>query len=222
MARPRNSDIRMWWHTPWDELTTNRKAQAVKLYRREHGDYDAVATGVLLDTSPELTLIEAIRLIAEQDATDHDKPAETVQQETQQQATAEATPIALADIPEETTCEPVSETAAVQTIRPVDLPVGTVAASLPASIRVQEESPSVRHARIALEHPGEYVLHRVMLAKDGADHKRARTYASSIRSGQSKAFGPRGRFDAKAIEVAEGVWQIWIWALGVTDTELSS
>lgn len=208
MPRPRNSDIRMWWHTPWADLTTHKKAQAVKLYQREHGDYDAVAVGVLLETTPELTLIEAIRLIAEQpDAAS--ATAETAQEDTPTPAIEE----------QESAAQSVDETEPALADEPTglavtDLPVGTIADELPESCHAGEEAPEVRHARLALEHPGKYILHRIVGTPDKpATSKRAHSYASAVRRGNPKAFGPKGRFAAKAIEVAEGVYQIWVWAV---------
>lgn len=197
MARPKNSDIRMWWHTPWWMLTDAQKAQTAKLYRSEHGDYDAAKVGAMLGSSSNLTLVQAIGIAA-----DAQKHTDTLADYMALPDTAPAQP---------------TETGSV-----ADLPEGSIVDALPASIRVRKEPPTRTHASLALANPGRWVLHRVMRAKDGASWKRARGCASAIRSGHTKAFAPRGRFDASVVEVAEGVWQVWVHALDAAAVEAAS
>lgn len=197
MARPKNSDIRMWWYTPWGELTIPQQRQATALYLREHGDqFAAIAhdVGVLLADNPHRTLVEAVKLVT------------TITETTT--ADSEPTPAPSAD------AMPDTAALADATMRDVaDWEPGMVVGELPPDVRDSAESEPERNARIAREHPGQWVLHRVMHGTGRTTTRAAQSLASSVRNGRPKAaFAPAHAFDACARNVAEGLWHVYIQA----------
>ncbi|PAU67197.1 hypothetical protein [Bifidobacterium criceti] len=197
MARPKNSDIRMWWHTAWGELNVNQQHQATALYLREHGEqFEPIAhdVGVLLADNPHRTLVEAVKLVTTMsDTTGADSEPALA-------PAADAMPdvAALADT----------------TMRDVAVwEPGMVVGELPPDVRDGVESEAEHNARVAREHPGRWVLHRVLHGTGRATTRAAQSLASSVRNGRPKAaFAPAHAFDACARNVAEGLWHVYIKA----------
>lgn len=197
MARPKNSDIRMWWHTAWGELNVSQQHQATALYLREHSEqFAAIAhdVGILLADNPHRTLVEAVKLVTTMTVTTT--------------ASAEPSPAPAAD------AMPDVAALADTTMRDVaDWEPGMVVGELPPDVRDGVESEAEHNARVAREHPGRWVLHRVLHGTGRTTTRAAQSLASSVRNGRPKAaFAPAHAYEARAVNVAEGLWHVYIKA----------
>lgn len=196
MARPKNSDIRMWWHTAWGELNVSQQHQATALYLREHSEqFAAIAhdVGILLADNPHRTLVEAVKLVT-----------------TMTDATMTgAEPDGVGHQPD-TDVQPVSAGAGTDV---ADWEPGMVVGELPPDVRDGVESEAEHNARVAREHPGRWVLHRVLHGTGRTTTRAAQSLASSVRNGRPKAaFAPAHAYEARAVNVAEGLWHVYIKA----------
>lgn len=64
MARPKNSDIREWWHTPIRDLTASQRKQALALYIREERLADPQPLMRLLSDNPNLSIAKGGEMLA--------------------------------------------------------------------------------------------------------------------------------------------------------------
>lgn len=64
MARPKNSDIREWWHTPIRDLTASQRKQALALYIREERLTDPQPLMRLLSDNPNLSIAKGGEMLA--------------------------------------------------------------------------------------------------------------------------------------------------------------
>lgn len=64
MARPKNSDIREWWHTPIRDLTASQRKQALALYIREERVADPQPLMRLLSDNPNLSIAKGGEMLA--------------------------------------------------------------------------------------------------------------------------------------------------------------
>lgn len=64
MARPKNSDIREWWHTPIRDLTALQCKQALALYIREERVADPQPLMRLLSDNPNLSIAKGGEMLA--------------------------------------------------------------------------------------------------------------------------------------------------------------
>ncbi len=64
MARPKNSDIREWWHTPIRDLTASQRKQAPALYIREERVADPQPLMRLLSDNPNLSIAKGGEMLA--------------------------------------------------------------------------------------------------------------------------------------------------------------
>lgn len=64
MARPKNSDIREWWHTPIRDLTASQRKQALALYIREERVADPQPLMRLLSDKPNLSIAKGGEMLA--------------------------------------------------------------------------------------------------------------------------------------------------------------
>lgn len=64
MARPKNSDIREWWHTPIRDLTASQRKQALALYIREERVADPQPLMRLLSDNPNLSIAKGGEVLA--------------------------------------------------------------------------------------------------------------------------------------------------------------
>lgn len=64
MARPKNSDIREWWHTPVRDLTASQRKQALALYIREERVADPQPLMRLLSDNPNLSIAKGGEMLA--------------------------------------------------------------------------------------------------------------------------------------------------------------
>ena len=64
MARPKNSDIREWWHTPIRDLTASQRKQALALYIREERVADTQPLMRLLSDNPNLSIAKGGEMLA--------------------------------------------------------------------------------------------------------------------------------------------------------------
>lgn len=64
MARPKNSDIREWWHTPIRDLTASQRKQALALYIREERVADPQPLMRLLSDDPNLSIAKGGEMLA--------------------------------------------------------------------------------------------------------------------------------------------------------------
>lgn len=64
MARPKNSDIREWWHTPIRDLTASQLKQALALYIREERLADPQPLMRLLSDNPNLSIAKGGEVLA--------------------------------------------------------------------------------------------------------------------------------------------------------------
>jgi hypothetical protein len=64
MARPKNSDIREWWHTPIRDLTASQRKQALALYIREESLADPQPLMRLLSDNPNLSIAKGGEMLA--------------------------------------------------------------------------------------------------------------------------------------------------------------
>lgn len=64
MARPKNSDIREWWHTPIRDLTASQRKQALALYIREERVADPQPLMRLLSGNPNLSIAKGGEMLA--------------------------------------------------------------------------------------------------------------------------------------------------------------
>ena len=68
MARPKNSDIREWWHTPVRDLTASQRKQALALYIREERVADPQPLMRLLSDNPNLSIAKGGEMLATMEA----------------------------------------------------------------------------------------------------------------------------------------------------------
>lgn len=64
MARPKNSDIREWWHTPIRDLMASQRKQALALYIREERVADPQPLMRLLSDNPNLSIAKGGEVLA--------------------------------------------------------------------------------------------------------------------------------------------------------------
>lgn len=64
MARPKNSDIREWWHTSIRDLTASQRKQALALYIREERVADPQPLMRLLSDNPNLSIAKGGEMLA--------------------------------------------------------------------------------------------------------------------------------------------------------------
>lgn len=190
MARPKNSDIREWWHTPIRDLTASQRKQALALYIREERVADPQPLMRLLSDNPNLSIAKGGEMLATMARPD------TVDMVDTDMSTTTGTDAAGAGA----TREPAA---------PVRWEPGMLVKELPEDLyraRVTV-SDAQKTADAARTHPGQWVVYSVHTGQHA--RKIALDKCRRVASGRVQAFTPAGVFTARAIEVEPGTYVVF-------------
>lgn len=190
MARPKNSDIREWWHTPIRDLTASQRKQALALYIREERVADPQPLMRLLSDNPNLSIAKGGEMLATMARPD------TVDMVDTDMSTTTGTDAAGAGA----TGEPAA---------PVRWEPGMLVKELPEDLyraRVTV-SDAQKTADAARTHPGQWVVYSVHTGQHA--RKIALDKCRRVASGRVQAFTPAGVFTARAIEVEPGTYVVF-------------
>lgn len=190
MARPKNSDIREWWHTPIRDLTASQRKQALALYIREERVADPQQLMRLLSDNPNLSIAKGGEMLATMARPD------TVDMVDTDMSTTTGTDAAGAGA----TGEPAA---------PVRWEPGMLVKELPEDLyraRVTV-SDAQKTADAARTHPGQWVVYSVHTGQHA--RKIALDKCRRVASGRVQAFTPAGVFTARAIEVEPGTYVVF-------------
>ena len=190
MARPKNSDIREWWHTPIRDLTASQRKQALALYIREERVADPQPLMRLLSDNPNLSIAKGGEMLATMARPD------TVDMVDTDMSTTTGTDAAGAGA----TGEPAA---------PVRWEPGMLVKELPEDLHRARVavSDAQKTADAARTHPGQWVVYSVHTGQHA--RKIALDKCRRVASGRVQAFTPAGVFTARAIEVEPGTYVVF-------------
>lgn len=190
MARPKNSDIREWWHTPIRDLTASQRKQALALYIREERVADPQPLMRLLSDNPNLSIAKGGEMLATMARPD------TVDMVDTDMSTTTGTDAAGAGA----TREPAA---------PVRWEPGMLVKELPEDLHRARVtvSDAQKTADAARTHPGQWVVYSVHTGQHA--RKIALDKCRRVASGRVQAFTPAGVFTARAIEVEPGTYVVF-------------
>lgn len=190
MARPKNSDIREWWHTPIRDLTASQRKQALALYIREERVADPQPLMRLLGDNPNLSIAKGGEMLATMARPD------TVDMVDTDMSTTTGTDAAGAGA----TREPAA---------PVRWEPGMLVKELPEDLHRARVavSDAQKTADAARTHPGQWVVYSVHTGQHA--RKIALDKCRRVASGRVQAFTPAGVFTARAIEVEPGTYVVF-------------
>ena len=195
MARPKNSDIREWWHTPIRDLTASQRKQALALYIREERVADPQPLMRLLSDNPNLSIAKGGEMLATMARPD------TVDMVDTDMSTTTGTDAAGAGA----TREPAA---------PVRWEPGMLVKELPADLHRARVvvSDAQKAATAACEHPDQWAMY----SEHTGQHARriALDKCRRVTRGKVQAFRPAGSFEACAIEVEEGHYVVFCRYVG--------
>ena len=190
MARPKNSDIREWWHTPIRDLKASQRKQALALYIREERVADPQPLMRLLSDNPNLSIAKGGEMLATMARPD------TVDMVDTGMSTTTGTDAAGAGA----TREPAA---------PVRWEPGMLVKELPEDLHRARVavSDAQKTADAARTHPGQWVVYSVHTGQHA--RKIALDKCRRVASGRVQAFTPAGVFTARAIEVEPGTYVVF-------------
>lgn len=190
MARPKNSDIREWWHTPIRDLTASQRKQALALYIREDRVADPQPLMRLLSDNPNLSIAKGGEMLATMARPD---TVDMVDTDT-------STTIGTASAGDDATGEPAA---------PVRWEPGMLVKELPEDLHRARVavSDAQKTADAARTHPGQWVVYSVHTGQHA--RKIALDKCRRVASGRVQAFTPAGVFTARAIEVEPGTYVVF-------------
>lgn len=190
MARPKNSDIREWWHTPIRDLTASQRKQALALYIREMRVADPQPLMRLLSDNPNLSIAKGGGMLATMARPDMVDTVDTDMSASAGTDTADG--------------DATGEHAA-----PVRWEPGMLVDELPEDLHRARVvvSDAQKTADAARAHPGRWVVYSVHTGRHA--RKVALDKCRRVAGGRVQAFTPAGVFTARAIEVEPGTYVVF-------------
>lgn len=191
MARPKNSDIREWWHTPIRDLTASQRKQALALYIREERVADPQPLMRLLSDNPNLSIAKGGEMLSTMARPDTVDMVDTDM----------STTIGTASADDDATGEPAA---------PVCWEPGMLVEKLPEDLHHARVavSDAQKTASAARAHPGQWVVYSVHTGQHA--RKVALDKCRRVAGGRVQAFTPAGVFTARAIEVEPGTYVVFV------------
>lgn len=190
MARPKNSDIREWWHTPIRDLTASQRKQALALYIREERLADPQPLMRLLSDNPNLSIAKGGEMLATMARPDTVDMVDTDMSTTIGTASA-------------------GDDATGELAAPVRWEPGMLVDELPEDLHRARVvvSDAQKTASAAREHPGQWVVYSVHTGQHA--RRVALDKCRRVAGGRVQAFTPAGVFTARAIEVEPGKYVVF-------------
>lgn len=190
MARPKNSDIREWWHTPIRYLTASQRKQALALYIREERVADPQPLMRLLSDNPNLSIAKGGEMLATMARPDTVDMVDT-------------------DMSTTTGTDAPGAGATREPAAPVRWEPGMLVKELPEDLHRARVtvSDAQKTADAARTHPGQWVVYSVHTGQHA--RKIALDKCRRVASGSVQAFTPAGVFTARAIEVEPGTYVVF-------------
>ena len=190
MARPKNSDIREWWHTPIRDLTASQRKQALALYIREERVADPQPLMRLLSDNPNLSIAKGGEMLATMARPDTVDMVDT-------------------DMSTTTGTDAPGAGATREPAAPVRWEPGMLVTELPEDLHRARVtvSDAQKTADAARTHPGQWVVYSVHTGQHA--RKIALDKCRRVASGSVQAFTPAGVFTARAIEVEPGKYVVF-------------
>lgn len=190
MARPKNSDIREWWHTPIRDLTASQRKQALALYIREERVADPQPLMRLLSDNPNLSIAKGGEMLATMARPDTVDMVDT-------------------DMSTTTGTDAPGAGATREPAAPVRWEPGMLVKELPEDLHRARVtvSDAQKTADAARTHPGQWVVYSVHTGQHA--RKIALDKCRRVASGSVQAFTPAGVFTARAIEVEPGTYVVF-------------
>lgn len=195
MARPKNSDIREWWHTPIRDLTASQRKQALALYIREERVADPQPLMRLLSDNPNLSIAKGGEMLATMARPDTVDMVDT-------------------DMSTTTGTDAPGAGATREPAAPVRWEPGMLVKELPEDLHRARVtvSDAQKTARAAHEHPGRWVVYGV---SDGVHARRiALEKVRRVVRAKTSAFAPAASFEAQAREVEHGRYVVFCRYVG--------
>lgn len=194
MARPKNSDIREWWHTPIRDLTASQRKQALALYIREERVADPQPLMRLLSDNPNLSIAKGGKMLATMTRPDADGRDRT-RPDTDMSTTAGT--------------DTAGAGATVEPAAPVRWEPGMLVEKLPEDLHHARVvvSDAQKTANTARAHPGQWVVYSVHTGQHA--RRVALDKCRRVTGGRVQAFTPAGVFTARAIEVEPGKYVVF-------------
>lgn len=190
MARPKNSDIREWWHTPIRDLTASKRKQALALYIREERVAEPQPLMRLLSDNPNLSIAKGGEMLATMARPDTVDMVDT-------------------DMSTTTGTDAPGAGATREPAAPVRWEPGMLVKELPEDLHRARVTVSAaqKTADAARTHPGQWVVYSVHTGQHA--RKIALDKCRRVASGSVQAFTPAGVFTARAIEVEHGTYVVF-------------
>ena len=190
MARPKNSDIREWWHTPIRDLTASQRKQALALYIREERVADPQPLMRLLSDNPNLSIAKGGEMLATMARPDTVDMVDT-------------------DMSTTTGTDAPGAGATGEPAVPVHWEPGMLVDELPEDLHRARVavSDAQKTASAAREHPGQWVVYSVHTGQHA--RRVALDKCRRVAGGRVQAFTPAGVFTARAIEVEPGKYVVF-------------